>query len=64
EAEPHAGKTLLFAGEKVGLEAVDKIRFSSPSSVETFRHIYSDDVPKRLLLLASDQETFDAISKI
>ena len=64
EAESHAGKTLLFVDEKVDLNEVDKIRFSSPSSVETFRHIYSDDVPKRLLLLASDQETFYAISKI
>lgn len=50
--------------QPIDLSKVDKVIFSSPSSVEVFKNLYGNNVPKHLLLIAKGKTTYETIQTI
>ncbi len=46
------------------LSQYDKVLFTSPSTVEAFRALYGEEIPKHLLLIAKGKTTYEAIQTI
>lgn len=46
------------------INKVDKVFFSSSTEVETFKSLYSNNIPKHLLLIANDISTYEMILSI
>ena len=46
---------------KQDLTKYDKVVFPSPSTVEAFRTLYGEDIPKHLLIIAKGQTTYEKI---
>lgn len=50
--------------QPIDLSKVDKVIFSSPSTVEVFKNLYGSNVPKHLLLIAKGKTTYETIQTI
>ncbi len=52
------------AAVRQDLSQYDKVLFTSPSTVEAFRALYGEEIPKHLLLIAKGKTTYEAIQTI
>ncbi len=52
------------AAVRQDLSQYDKVLFTSPSTVEAFRALYGEEIPKYLLLIAKGKTTYEAIQTI
>ena len=50
--------------EKQNLDKYDKVMFTSPSTVEAFRNIYTKEESKHLLMIAKGKTTYETIQTI
>ncbi len=50
--------------QPIDLNKVDKVVFTSPSTVEAFKQLYGDNIPKHLLLIAKGDTTYETIQTI
>ncbi|MCQ2195391.1 MAG: uroporphyrinogen-III C-methyltransferase [Paludibacteraceae bacterium] len=50
--------------QPIDLSKVDKVIFSSPSSVEVFKNLYGNNIPIHLLLIAKGKTTYETIQTI
>lgn len=49
---------------RLDLSKVDKVVFTSPSTVEAFKTLYGTEIPNHLLLIAKGKTTYEAIQTI